>query len=343
MTTPNHTTLERAWNECAPDVAALHARCAQAAPNYNVSAEDFARALNVAANKYLAASDPSVDDVRRFVNEVQSADLYLALACAAGNEHAWWDFDGGYRRYIERVARHLAKAERDAEDVVDHVYTELYGTREVEGVRQSKFRTYTGRGTLRGWLRAIVWHATVDLHRARHHEVSLDAWSAGAGVAEERPEVSRSEARGGETEMLDEITRRRYREATVEALNTAFAGLGEHEKLLLLFYHVENLKLREIARLVEQPASPLRVWFQRKRRGGSSNSSEMNSNNGRVHESTVMRWLEKVYATVLERFREELKTTGGLSEAEIEICMSMATDDLAPEDVRRHLTQQPTP
>lgn len=332
------TILERAWNECAPDIAALHARCAEVAPNYKVSAGDFSRALNVAAHKYLAEGAPSADDLRRFIGEIQATDLYLALACAAGNEHAWWDFDSGYRRYIERIARHLAKAETDADEVVDHVYTELYGTREVEGVRQSKFASYTGRGTLHGWLRAIIWHATVDLHRASHNEISLDAWSAGGGEAEERPVVSGSAARGGETEMLDEITRRRYREATVNALNAAFAGLGEHEKLLLLFYHVENLKLREIARLVEQPASPLRIWFQRKRRGGKSVGSEPQGNNNRVHESTVMRWLEKVYANVHERFRDELKSTSGLSEEEIEVCMSMATDDLAPEDVRRHLT-----
>ncbi|MEJ7618180.1 MAG: hypothetical protein WKF30_14725 [Pyrinomonadaceae bacterium] len=63
-----------------------------------------------------------------------------------GRRAAWWDFDAGYRRYIERIARHLASAETQADEVIDLVYTELYGTRLVEGVRQSKFTTYMGRG-----------------------------------------------------------------------------------------------------------------------------------------------------------------------------------------------------
>jgi transposase len=100
---------------------------------------------------------------------------------------------------------------------------------------------------------------------------------------------------------------------------------------VLLYYHVEGLKLREIARLVETPESPLRRWFQRqsKRRASAPES--------RVHESTVMRWLEKVYGKVLDRFRQELEEKGGLSADEIEICLEMATEDLSSEDVRRHL------
>ncbi|MCA1557649.1 MAG: hypothetical protein LC731_03810, partial [Acidobacteria bacterium] len=92
-----------------------------------------------------------------------------------------------------------------------------------------------------------------------------------------------------------------------------------------------GLKLREIARLVEEPLHPLRRWFQRqsKRRNAAPDA--------RVHESTIMRWLEKVYGKVLARFREELEEKGGLSDEEIEICLGMATDDLAGEDVRRHL------
>jgi DNA-directed RNA polymerase specialized sigma24 family protein len=106
---------------------------------------------------------------------------------------------------------------------------------------------------------------------------------------------------------------------TVAALDQALATLDDHEKLLLLYYHVEGLKLREIARIVEQPMSPIRRWFQRRGRSGER---------ARVHESTVMRWLEKAYQKVSERFHTELGKTHGLKPAEIEICMSIATEDL---------------
>jgi RNA polymerase sigma-70 factor (ECF subfamily) len=327
--------LERAISECADDISALYARCAEAAPNYGLSLEEFKTAARTAIDKYLVddsnGNAPAPEAIRQFLSELQVSDLYLALACARGNEHAWWEFDQSYRRYIERIARHLASIETDAEEVIDSVYVELYGTRVVEGERQSKFATYTGRGTLRGWLRTVVWHAVIDMHRARHDEISIEDWSESGGETHDRPGW-RAEARGGESAMVDRIARERYAEATVSALDASLATLDDHEKLLLLYYHVEGLKLREIARLVETPASPLRRWFQRqsKRRASAPES--------RVHESTVMRWLEKVYSKALERFRQELEEKGGLSAEEIRICLEMATEDLSSEDIRRHLT-----
>jgi hypothetical protein len=56
----------------------------------------------------------------------------------------------------------------------------------------------------------------------------------------------------------------------------------------------------------------------------------------------VIRWLERVYGKILERFRLELQEKNGLSQAEIETCVEMATEDLAPEDVRRHLQNVPS-
>lgn len=330
--------LEGVITECAADIDALHARCREAAPNYDISEDTFRVAIRTAIDKYLINQEqedvPTPDEVRQFIGELQVTDLYLALSCAQGNEHAWWEFDQGYRRYIERIARHLASAETDAEEVIDSVYVELYGTRVINDVRQSKFATYTGRGTLRGWLRTVVWHAVIDMHRARRDEVSIDDWSEGGGEMHDRPGW-RAESRGGESAMVDRVMRERYRAVTVEALDTSLSLLDDHEKLLLLYYHVEGLKLREIARLVEEPQSPLRRWFQRQ------SKRRVNVPESRVHESTVMRWLEKVYGKVLERFRSELQEKSGLSETEIETCVEMATEDLAPEDVRRHLLNVP--
>ena len=139
-------------------------------------------------------------------------------------------------------------------------------------------------------------------------------------------------SKDGESEMIDEITRDRYRTATVNAIANAFAGLEDHEKLLLLYYHVENMKLREIAKLVENEGSALRGWFQRK----SANRDKEPSS--RIHESTIMRWLEKCYARVLETFRSELTSVGGLKPEEADICMDLALEDLAGGSIYQNLT-----
>jgi len=313
--------------------ASLHAGCNERAPNFGVSLEKFRFSLKKTTEKYLlgASDEPATTaEVDEFLRSIQADDLFMALACAEGNERAWWEFDHSNRAYMERTARHLAKSEMDADEVVDWVYGELYGTRIVDGERVSKFATYSGRGSMRGWLRTVIWHAIVDLHRASHDEVSLDEMTETVGEGAAHSNFA-EQPTDGEKAMIDEISRNRFRKATVASLSHAFAALDDHERLLLSYYHVDGLKLREISLLVADDASPLRGWFQRKSQSRASDPS------ARIHESTVMRWLEKSYAKVLRTFCDELTENHGLNQEEIDICLGLATQDLAGSDIYRSL------
>jgi RNA polymerase sigma-70 factor len=308
----------------AADLDAIYARCAEAYPDFDLSQDDFKRAVIGAVDKYLVGfakegETPTAQEIRKFISELHDLDLYLTLACARGDEQAWWQFDRQHRSFIERLAHQLVGRGMDANEVIDSVYLELYGTKTVDGVRQSKFRTYTGRGTLRGWLRTVISHTAVDLYRGRQDEIPLEEWSNSGDEMPERPGW-RTKVHGSEISMLERVARERYRSVTIAALDKSLATLDAHETLLLLYYHVEGLKLREIARIIETPSSSIRRWFQRrsKRKGNSST---------RVHESTVMRWLDNVYRKVSDGFRSELKEKHGLNPAEIEICLEIATED----------------
>lgn len=312
----------------------IYAQCSENAPNISLDAEYFKASLRKTADRFILAAareNVSLEEVVEFLRQIQADDLFMALACANGNERAWWEFDQQHRSYLERIARHLAKTELDARDVIDQVYVDLYGTRIVDGERVSKFSTYSGRGSLRGWLRTVIWHSLVDLHRQSHDEVSLDEMIENVGEGSAQATFA-APAPGGESDMIDHIARERYKIATVSAIQSAFAALDEHEKLLLLYYHVENLKLREIARMVESEGSPLRNWFQRRSQNRASNPS------GRIHESTVMRWLEKCYARVLQLFLAELQAKQNLGTQEIDFCMELATQDLAGNSIFSNLT-----
>jgi RNA polymerase sigma-70 factor len=331
---PEITQYEDLFSECESVMDEIYARCYENAPNFGISSEHLKESLCRTVRKYLqnnVSDKPAAEEVKEFLQQIQADDLFLALACAQGNERAWWEFDQQHRSYLERVARHLARTEIDAQEVVDSVYVELYGTRVVDGARVSKFATYSGRGSLRGWLRTVIWHSLVDLHRASHDEISLDEMTETVGEGHAHSNFAEMKL-GGEGEMIDQLARDRYRKATLTAIETAFANLDDHEKLLLLYYHVENLKLREIARMVENSASPLRGWFQRKSVNRETNPES------RIHESTIMRWLEKSYTKVLKTFRAELQTNHKLREEELEICMELATQDLASPNLYRNLT-----
>ncbi len=319
--------------ECDSVMEEIFNRCTENAPNFGVRLECFKESLQKTARKYIFNSPATVStkELTDFLQQIQAEDLFLALACSNSSERAWWEFDQQHRAYLERVARHLASTDIDAQEVVDTVYVELYGTRVVDGARVSKFATYSGRGSLRGWLRTVIWHSLVDLHRASHDEVSLDEMTENVGEGFAHASFA-EQSLGGEDEMIEQIAKQRYKKATVSAIETAFANLDAHEKLLLLYYHVESMKLREIARLVESQNSPLRDWFQRK-----SPTREKNPES-RIHESTIMRWLEKSYAKVLQLFRTELRAKHELREDEIEICMELATQDLAGRNLYQNLT-----
>jgi RNA polymerase sigma-70 factor len=317
---------------CANELHERHALCATDYQNFDVPFDEFRDAIANAALKYLvrfgqSTVEPSADELNNFIGELQLPDLYLALGCLRGDENAWWTFDRQHRSFIERWTRRLVHGDSDADEVIDAVYVELFGTRMVNGVRQSKFRTYTGRGTLRGWLRTIILHAVVDLYRIRKVEVSLNE-----SGNEDEPVIWNISVSGSEDAMLSAVVRERYRSATTAALDQALATLDDHETLLLLYYHVEGLKLREIARIVEEPRSPIRRWFQRRR-----------SQHGRVHESTVMRWLEKVYRKIADGFHAELAGKHGLKPEEIEICKAIAAEDVGTEIKIAATTSRPDP
>lgn len=331
---PEAIQHEDLFLDCESVMNEIYARCFENAPNFGVSGEHLKASLCKTARKFVQTNpteNVETEEVKEFLQQIQADDLFLAIACASGNERAWWEFDQQHRSYMERVARHLARTEIDAQEVIDSVYVELYGTRLVDGERVSKFATYSGRGSLRGWLRTVIWHSLIDLHRASHDEVSLDEMTETIGEGHTHSNFAEPNL-GGEAEMIDRIARDRYRKATLSAIENAFANLDDHEKLLLLYYHVENLKLREIARIVENSASPLRGWFQRK-----SATRETNPES-RIHESTIMRWLEKSYAKVLKTFRAELQSVHQLGDEELEICMELATQDLASRNLYRNLT-----
>ncbi len=318
---------------CTDSIEMVFGKCHSNAPNFGVSREAFLGSVTDSIRKFLFREEqalPTEEEIREFVSSLHGDELMLALGCAAGNERAWWEFDHQHRAYLEGISRHLASTELSAQEVIDHVYVELYGTRVVDGVRMSKFATYSGKGSIRGWLRTVIWHALVDLHRASQDEVSLEGMTEAVGEGHVHSTFADREL-GGEESMIDELAYSKYKKATLAAIRAAFLSLDDHAKLLLLLYHAEGLKLREIARLAENPSSSLRNWFQRK------SSARKADPTVKIHESTIMRWLDKTYKTVLKQFCSELTGSHGLGEEEIDICLELATKDLADPDLYRNL------
>ncbi|HKD93058.1 MAG TPA: sigma-70 family RNA polymerase sigma factor, partial [Terriglobales bacterium] len=159
-------------------------------------------------------------------------DLALAHGCAAGNEHAWEVFLTRFRARLYEVAYAIARDESRGRELADGLYADLYGTSVRDGQRVSKLASYSGRGSLEGWLRTVLAQEFVNRFRAHSRLVSLD---------EEEEGGSQFAAR-----QVEEITLADPRVNT--SVDAALAELDPEERFVLASYYLDGRKLNEIGR-----------------------------------------------------------------------------------------------
>ncbi len=199
--------------------------------NSGLSREQFAAVLNEIAAKYLPA-DASARQTADLYASLRVEELALARACAAGQERAWEVFMARYREKLYDIAGYIAKESSAARELADSLYADLYGTTTRDGQRVSKLASYTGRGSLEGWLRTVMAQEFVNRFRRQRRLVSLDEESEdGAQFAATDP---------GSAVVIDP----RVEAATDEALSR----LSAEDRFILASYYLDGRTLAEIAR-----------------------------------------------------------------------------------------------
>jgi len=109
-----------------------------------------------------------------FFRSLHLAELALAHACALGRDAAWEIFLSRYRTSLVQTAVSITGSATLGQDLADSLYAELYGLRQIEGERRSPLASYSGRGSLLGWLRTTLVQRFRDHHRRAHREAPLD-------------------------------------------------------------------------------------------------------------------------------------------------------------------------
>ncbi len=199
-----------------------------------LSREQFAAVLNEVAAKYLPA-DASERQTAEFLAGLRVEELALARACAAGQERAWEVFMARYREKLYDIAGYIAKEDSAARELADSLYADLYGTTTRDGQRVSKLASYTGRGSLEGWLRTVMAQEFVNRFRRQRRLVSLD---------EESEDGEQFAAAGPEPAMVVDP---RVEATTDEVLSR----LAAEERFILASYYLDGRTLAEIARALK--------------------------------------------------------------------------------------------
>src|SRR5262249_22879547 len=130
-------------------------------------------------------------DISAFIDVLQADDLCLIIACEQNDESAWSDLVERFTPIVRSAARSASSNEDAAEDLAQSIWAELYGLRGAkDGRRASKLAYYSGRGSLAGWLRAVVSQLAVDSYRKQSRLVQTDEDSDLERLAHEMPVIS---------------------------------------------------------------------------------------------------------------------------------------------------------
>jgi RNA polymerase sigma-70 factor (ECF subfamily) len=203
------------------------------AEKFGLARQDFASILQEVAAKYLPAGARQAE-VLELLTNLRVEELVLARCCARGNEVAWEIFLNRYREKLYNAAYSIASEDSAARDLADSLYADLYGTRTSDGRRVSKLDSFNGRGSLEGWLRAVLAQEYVNRFRQQQRLVSLEERTE-AGVQFRAEELDPAQA-------LDS----RLEEATDQAL----ASLAAEDKFILASYYLDGRTLAWIARVL---------------------------------------------------------------------------------------------
>ncbi len=216
----------------------------------NLNALDIRERIMKSIEKYVLRDNENAGqgEIKEFVEGIRANDLCLIVACENGDEAAWSDLVKSFDATVKSAARKFSSSAEDAEDLASSIWAELYGLkRDSGGKLKTKLSYYSGRGSLAGWLRAIVSQLAIDQFRKESKFVQIEEDCEFENLVNESSEktgnasiVSRSENPEnlfGDAEAQKDVT---------SALQQAIAELAAEDKLILKLYYFDDLKLKDI-------------------------------------------------------------------------------------------------
>lgn len=261
-----------------------------------ISSDDIRPRVHSALAKYLfsATANPQHADIKEFIDDIRADDLCLILACEKGDEKAWEDLVANFDSTVKFAARKMSANNEDAEDLASSIWAELYGLRQdADGNKKSKLAYYSGRGSLAGWLRAVVSQLAVDQYRKQSKFVQIEESRDFENLAEESSNHTGNDLVVHHADNPEELlTEKQTADDVSKALQTAIAKLEAEDRLILKLYYFDELKLKDIAASFD------------------------------YHEATASRKLARVQMEIRKTVEKTLREHHGWSESEVKRYLS---------------------
>lgn len=205
--------------------------------------------VSVSVEKYLLKYEPNPNknEVKEFVDALNADDLCLIVACENGDESAWEEMVTKFDATVKSAARKISNNTEDAEDLASSIWAELYGLKEKDGKAKGKLSYYSGRGSLAGWLRAVVSQLAVDQFRKQSKFVQIEEAREFENLANESSEKDENTTLVAHGESPEEILSRTETQNDLkDAFRVAMQSLEAEDRLILKLYYFDDLKLKDI-------------------------------------------------------------------------------------------------
>jgi len=190
----------------------------------------------------------SSHEIKEFIDTLAADDLCLIIACEKADEKAWEDLVKNYDSTVKSAARKISANAEDAEDLAGSIWAELYGLKhDKDGRLKTKLSYYSGRGSLGGWLRAVVSQLAIDSFRKTAKFVQIEEARAFENLANDSAENSENSKVVHAAENPEENFSAKQTQADVaKALQKAIAALEAEDRLILKLYYFDDLNLKSI-------------------------------------------------------------------------------------------------
>jgi RNA polymerase sigma-70 factor, ECF subfamily len=199
---------------------------------------------------YLAARIPAGVDLGQALEELRTSDLYLACACGCGDPAALLAFDAAFMGEVDAAHARIRPAGLQPDDARQTIRQKLFVS---DGVRPPRIHDYSGRGTLKAWVRATAVRTMIDLARERRRDA--EPVDEGDFARVPSPRI------GPELEYL----KRTYQAEFVRALADATAALPPRQRNLLRQSFVHDLSIDEIGVVYRVHRTTAARWLAKAR------------------------------------------------------------------------------
>lgn len=222
--------------------------------NRGLKTDDLLPRIEATLEKYLLrdAPDAAKFDIKEFIEALRADDLCLIAACERGDEQAWGDLVTSFGSVVKSTARNFCSNTEDVDDLANSIWAELHGLKTgADGKPTGKIAYYSGRGSLAGWLRAVVHQLAIDQHRKLSRFVQIEEDREFENLAAESAENSDHAHFMAAAPNPEEVFTGKEAMADVsDALKGAIAGLETEDRLIIKLYYFDNLRLKEIGQML---------------------------------------------------------------------------------------------